>query len=140
MKTERLKGFTLTPICIVGEQRENMQKCANRRISNFSALNKLVCGFTMAEILVVIAIVAVMLGLLMPALGQIKELAREAKQKAQITSIEMGIELYKNDFGDYPPSHTGDPNGNTCSGAIPYSYCGAQTLAEAMLGQTFLGL
>ncbi len=88
-------------------------------------------GFTIAELLTTIAIIAILIGILMPALSEVKKLAKETKQKAQISSIEMGINLYKNDSGDYPPSRGTLPG--------PYEYCGAQMLAEAMFGQDLLG-
>jgi prepilin-type N-terminal cleavage/methylation domain-containing protein len=95
-------------------------------------------GFTLVEILTVVVIIAILMGLLMPALSQIKKVAKEARQKAQIYSIEVGIELYKEDFGEYPPSHG---LGSTCAIVdLKYSYCGAQTLTEAMLGYDLLGV
>ncbi len=90
-------------------------------------------GFTLVEILTVIVIIAILLGILAPALNAVRKAARNIKQKAQIASIETAINVYKNEdcFGDYPPS-------------IGYnddeSYCGAQTLAEAMFGQDLLGV
>lgn len=92
-------------------------------------------AFTLTEIMVVVVIIALLLSILVPALSYVKRLAKETKQRAQIASIEMGINLYKNDFGEYPPSHGSDPNNPTFS----YPYCGAQTLAEAMFGQDLLG-
>lgn len=90
-------------------------------------------GFTLPELLTAIAIIAILLGVLMPALSQVKRIAKETKQKAQIGSIEMGINMYKNDFGAYPPSEGYN------LGISNYSYCGAQTLAEAIFGQDLLG-
>ncbi len=91
-------------------------------------------AFTLPEILTVIVIIAIMLGILMPAMSMVKKFARQTKQKAQFVSIEMGINLYRNDFGDYPPSHGWDPTASDAN-----TYCGAQTLAEAMFGQDLLG-
>jgi prepilin-type N-terminal cleavage/methylation domain-containing protein len=97
-------------------------------------------AFTLPELLTVIAVIAILIGVLMPALSQVKRIAKETKQKAQIGSIDIGINLYKNDFGEYPPSH-GDPNGSTINPALGgYDYCGAQTLAEALLGYDLLGV
>jgi type II secretory pathway pseudopilin PulG len=93
-------------------------------------------AFTLAELLTAIAIIAILLGILMPALNQVRRIARETKQKAQIVSIDIGVTLYKNDFGAYPPSHGCKP---TASDPCYYNYCGAQTLAEAMFGQDLLG-
>ncbi|NIA16988.1 MAG: hypothetical protein GWO86_01440 [Planctomycetes bacterium] len=87
-------------------------------------------GFTIAELLTVIAVLAILLGILMPALNQAKKMARQTKQKSQINSIDIGLNIYKNDQGDYPPSHGYNKD---------YSYCGAQTLTEAMFGQDLLG-
>jgi len=140
------KAFTPAPICIVGEQVKNRQKQVYGQIAKSPhqyigggdkspALNKLVRGFTLPELLTVIAIIVILIGVLMPALAQVKKLAKETKQKAQLGSIDVGINLYKNDFGEYPPSHgSNDPADSDC-----FPYCGAQTLAEAMFGQDLLG-
>ncbi|MCX5632102.1 MAG: prepilin-type N-terminal cleavage/methylation domain-containing protein [Phycisphaerae bacterium] len=134
MKTEKFRAFTPTPICVVGEQVNNMQKQVHRQISNFLASYKLVRGFTLPELLTAIAIIAILIGVLMPALSQVKRIAKETKQKAQIGSIEMAIMIYKQDTGAYPPSE-----GYNLGISNNYSYCGAQTLAEAMFGQDLLG-
>jgi prepilin-type N-terminal cleavage/methylation domain-containing protein len=95
-------------------------------------------AFTLPEILTVIVIIAIMLGILMPALSQVKKLAKDTKQKAQIVSIEIAITLYKNDFGEYPPSYA-DSNGCSCASYYDGSYSGSQALVEAMFGQDLLG-
>ncbi len=95
-------------------------------------------AFTLVEILTAVVIIAIMLGVLMPAFNMVRHKARDVQQKAQIASIEIGLNLYKNDFGDYPASHgfTGSGTARTAN----YNYCGAQTLSEAMLGQDLLGV
>jgi len=96
-------------------------------------------GFTLVELLVVLAIVAMLIGLLMPALGQIRKYAGTVKQKAQIGSIEIALSLYKNEpaFGQYPPSHGCESCLATDDANL---YNGAQTLAEAMVGWDLLGV
>jgi prepilin-type N-terminal cleavage/methylation domain-containing protein len=97
-------------------------------------------AFTIAELLTTIAIIAILVGILMPAMAMVKKMAKDTKQKAQISSIDVGINLYKNDRGEYPPSHGCTFNAGACDSANPdYGYCGAQTLAEAMFGQDLLG-
>jgi len=91
-------------------------------------------GFTLAELLTAVVIIAILIGILMPALNMARNYAKNAKQKVQISSIEVGINMYRNDFGEYPPSH-----GDNGSGAADYKYCGAQTLAEAMFGYDLMG-
>jgi type II secretory pathway pseudopilin PulG len=94
-------------------------------------------GFTIVELLTVMGIIAILIGLLVPALAMVKDYAKQVQQAAQFHSIEVGLDLYKAEFGAYPPSndnaiapvHTIDPT--------PYS--GANKLAEAMVGLDFLG-
>jgi prepilin-type N-terminal cleavage/methylation domain-containing protein len=94
-------------------------------------------GFTLVEVLAAVAIIAIMISILVPALNMIRKMGRDVQEKAQIAAIEVGVNLYKNDFGDYPQSH-----GVTTSGSstVNYNFCGAQTLTEAMFGQDFLGV
>ncbi len=94
-------------------------------------------GLTVIEILVVVGIIAALVGLLLPAVHMVQKTARETKQKAQFTAIELGLAAFKNDYGDYPPSHWFDPSGRTPG--TRQDYCGAQKLAEAMLGWDLLG-
>lgn len=87
-------------------------------------------GFTIVELLTVIAVLAILLGVLMPALNMVKKMAKETKQKAQLNSIDIAVNVYRNDFGDYPPS----------DGLYPsYDYCGSNKLAEALVGYDLLG-
>jgi prepilin-type N-terminal cleavage/methylation domain-containing protein len=94
-------------------------------------------GFTLAELLTAIVIITILLGILLPALNMARNFAKDTSQKVQNNSIDVGINMYKNDFGDYPPSH-GYNSGNPLTYA-DYDYCGAQTLTEALLGYDLLG-
>ena len=87
-------------------------------------------AFTLVELLTVIAIVTLLIGLLIPSLTLIRNTAKEAKQKSQLTEIGLALTAFRNDYGDYPPS--GYPN-------PPGDYCGAQKLAEALLGLDLMG-
>jgi type II secretory pathway pseudopilin PulG len=95
-------------------------------------------GFTIVELLTVMGVIALLIGLLVPALNMVKDYSREIQQKAQFHSIDVGLEMFKNDFGVYPesddnsyrvPAHPIDPT----------VYTGAQKLAEAMVGLDLLG-
>jgi prepilin-type N-terminal cleavage/methylation domain-containing protein len=89
-------------------------------------------GFTMVELLTVLAIISLLIGVLLPALSAVRKAAKEAKQHAQLTTIELAIVAFKNDYGDYPPSAwPGSPS--------PNNYCGSQKLAEALLGWDLRG-
>jgi prepilin-type N-terminal cleavage/methylation domain-containing protein len=90
-------------------------------------------GFTMVELLAVLGIIALLVGLLLPALSTVRNMAKETKQKAQFTSIELALTTFKNDYGDYPPSSWSSTSNLT------NDYCGAQKLAEALFGWDLLG-
>ncbi len=92
-------------------------------------------GFTMVELLAVLGIIALLVGLLLPALSAVRNIAKETKQKAQFIAIELALTAFKNDYGDYPPS---DPFSHAV-GTNANDYCGAQKLAEALLGWDLLG-
>jgi len=92
-------------------------------------------GLTVIEILVVVSIIALLAGMLLPAVHTVQKMAKETKQRAQLTAIELGLATFKNDYGDYPPSDWTDPR---VPGAAK-DYCGAQKLAEALLGWDLLG-
>ena len=62
-------------------------------------------AFTLVELLIVLGIIAILVSLLIPALTMVRKMAKETQQKAQITTIELAIVAFKNDYGDYPPSH-----------------------------------
>ncbi len=90
-------------------------------------------GLTIIELLIVLGIIALLVGLLIPALSVVRNMAKETKQKAQFSTIELALAAFKNDEGDYPPSDwvmPPDPRSD---------YCGAQKLAEALLGWDLLG-
>lgn len=88
----------------------------------------------MIEILVVVGIIAILVGILVPALSMVKNSAKEVKQHAQFTAIDLGVTAFRNDYGDYPPSSWWSP----AAGGLQ-NYCGAQKLAEALLGWDLLG-
>lgn len=94
-------------------------------------------GLTVIEILVVVGIIALLVGLLLPAVHTVQKMAKDTKQKAQLTAIELGLAAFKNDYGDFPPSNWWDPS--TSVSGMARDYCGAQKLAEALLGWDLLG-
>jgi len=95
-------------------------------------------GFTIIEMMTVMGIIAILIGLLAPALSVVRDYSKRIQQKAQFHSIDVGIELYKTDYGSYPPS---SDNADPCNlhSLDPTPYCGANKLAEAMVGLDMLG-
>ena len=60
-------------------------------------------GFTILELLVVLAIIGLLAGLLLPALSAAREKARVAKVNVELRQIEVALEMYFEDHERYPP-------------------------------------
>jgi type II secretory pathway pseudopilin PulG len=58
--------------------------------------------FTIIELLVVISIIAIMAGMLIGGLGGASDKKLEVATKGEIMKLELALEKYKADFGDYP--------------------------------------
>ncbi len=89
-------------------------------------------GFTIVELLTVMTVIALLIGLLVPSLDQVRRIAKDTKQKAQFHSINVAMDMFKGDWDEYPDSDCIDDEG--------YLYVGAQILAEAMVGRDLLGM
>ena len=90
-------------------------------------------AFTIIELLTVMSIIIILLSILVPALNRVREYASIVQQRSQFHSITVGLDLFHNDTGDYPP----DGAGRTASGSnvLP----GAVKMAEALVGQDLMG-
>ncbi|MEM1424564.1 MAG: type II secretion system protein [Planctomycetota bacterium] len=69
-------------------------------------------AFTLVELLVVIAIVALLIGVLLPALGRAKQASRDTASGSNLRQLGIGIELYKNDYDRELPQLRVDANGD----------------------------
>ena len=72
-------------------------------------------GFTLIELLVVISIIALLLAILMPALGKVKEKGREVMCRSNLKQWSYVFHLYANDnYGKLMPALTSaSPGGGT---------------------------
>lgn len=89
-------------------------------------------GLTLVELLVVVAIIALLLGLLLPAIHSARESARVVQCKANLRQVALGCTQHQEAQGSYPGtggwySHTGDfsegvrgQRGGWLYGLLPY--------------------
>ena len=60
-------------------------------------------GFTLIELLVVMVIIALLVGLLLPALGRAREEARKTQCRSNLRQIGLGMNIYANDNKSWTP-------------------------------------
>jgi prepilin-type N-terminal cleavage/methylation domain-containing protein len=59
-------------------------------------------GFTLIEILIVVAIVGLLSSVLITSLNQTRTKSRDAQRKSNMSQMEKALELYYNTFSSYP--------------------------------------
>ena len=79
-------------------------------------------GFTLMEVLIVLAILAVIIGLVVPNLMKSRDRANNDAAKVQVKAVEDALEMYFLDHDEYPAALTGLMNnpGNDAKWKGPY--------------------
>ena len=65
-------------------------------------------AFTLIELLVVMVIIALLVGLLLPALGRAREEARKTQCRSNLRQIGLALQMYCNDNNSYTPQVLGE--------------------------------
>jgi general secretion pathway protein G len=59
-------------------------------------------GFTIIELLAVIAVILILAGLLTAVIGLAKDKAQRTKAQAEIASLSLAVKTYESDYGTWP--------------------------------------
>ena len=96
-------------------------------------------GFTLIEILIVVAIIAILASVVLIGLGPTQQAGRDARRISDLRQIQNGLELYFNKCGYYP----GDAVAGSCAGhahVATTGYNGGATTAKAALTGSAIGI
>lgn len=90
-------------------------------------------GFTLIEILVVIAIIGILASIVLVGLGGFRARGQDARRIADTRQVQNALELYYNKCGYYP----GGATAGTCNTTNPSTWADLQnTLVNAQIGVT----
>lgn len=78
-----------------------------------------VAAFTLVELLTVIAIIAILMGLLFPAIATVKENGRKVQAKNDVMGIVTAVKQYNTEYGKYPVvEETSSSSSNSTEAAV----------------------
>jgi prepilin-type N-terminal cleavage/methylation domain-containing protein len=75
-------------------------------------------GFTLVELLTVIAVIGILAAILIPTVGTVQNSARKTATRALFTSVIGGIELFRTEYGYLPDLDTSSGDRNPTNGSL----------------------
>lgn len=88
---------------------------------------KLTRGFTLIEMLIVVAIIAILAGVVLTGITGFQASARDTKRIGDLRNVQNYLELYFNRCGYYP----GSIAGGSCSTSDPASWTALESMMES---------
>ena len=83
-------------------------------------------SFTLIELLVVVAIIMLLVGMLLPAIGYAKTQAKKARVYAEMTNMKVALLSYHNEYGYWPNTNVWSTMTTMLNGNVnPYTGVGA---------------
>ena len=106
-------------------------------------------GFTLTELLTVIAIIALLIGIVIPTTSAVRRKAKEARTRVKIQAISTACEGFRADQNEYPQSNpawygSGDATAQrnwevSAQGSIQQPLWGANLIVDCLIGRDGLG-
>lgn len=114
----------------------NPQAFSSRGTSPVRQQPSLRAGFTLIELMIVIVIIAILVGLLLPAVGSVRVRVRNTQIQTEVNRLATAVTAFKSKYGIEPPSSLvlcENPTDWTASTTTP-----ATTQAERARSQTLI--
>jgi len=101
-------------------------------------------GFTLVELLIVVAIISLLSSIVLVSMKKAREKARDSVRKQDLKTIQMALELYWDKYEKYPPeghwcdSSIGTKDGGGCPPSPPQNDWGTTSDLRDLITEGFL--
>ena len=92
-------------------------------------------GFTLVELMTVIAIILVLMGMLFPAVDAVKNNGRRAQAKNDVLQVTNAVKNYFTEYGKYPSVSTAPAGSGSGSGTEPDTLVGSSAGGLPVVGE-----